>query len=681
MGVTAQQRVLIIDDEPGARQSLADYLADLDFVVTTADNGRLGLASIAQQRPDVVLLDLRMPEMSGLELLERLRNEAPTLPTIVVSGAAQVADAVEALRLGAWDYLIKPVLDLSLVRLAIERAFEKAQLLEQSRRFQAELERRVSERTADLERALRQLRDSRQTSDEIVRSIPSGLLIYQFEPPDRLILRDGNPAAGHLLNRDVAALRGRLLSEIFPAAEKADITTRFLEVVATGRTWEVDDGEYCDDAIRGRFRVVAFPLPEQKLAVAFEDVAERRRAAAEQRELERRWAKNQKLESLAVMAGGIAHDYNNLLMIVLGHLELLTPKLPPTTDMRVHVQRAVEAARRASTLTQHLLAYTGNSPLTPADVDLNAVCRTRVAEVRALVPGNQQISLTLASALPTAWVDGEQIGQVMTSLLVNAVESLTTGSAGIEVKTGVCHADAAMLARNLLQSSACPGEYIVCEIADTGCGMDAATLERIFDPFFSTKFTGRGLSMAAVKGIVESHGGVLLIDSSVGRGTVVRLLLPAKAAPAPAPAAVVAPTIASPTGVRMPTCASGDAQLLVIDSDPKVRDITVALADRLGRPTLAANDGAEAIALLREHRDTVFCVLLDVVTPGPAAVATAEALRAIQPDLRIILCSGCSKQEVMARCQIPNLAGYLAKPFQIEQLAEILADTCGATEP
>jgi PAS domain S-box-containing protein len=257
------------------------------------------------------------------------------------------------------------------------------------------------------------------------------------------------------------------------------------------------------------------------------DLTDRKAAEHGRLEMERRLLHAQKLESLGVLAGGIAHDFNNLLMAMLGNLELVLRELPSGSPAWSRLDAVGSAARRAAELTHQMLAYSGRGTFMIARLDLNEQVEENVRLLRSSVPRTVTLDLRLDHAIPAIEADAGQIQQVITNLATNASEAIGSEPGVISFSTGVLDCDASYLRRSRLDEPP-PGRYVYFEVADTGCGMDEQTQRQMFEPFFTTKFTGRGLGLAAVLGIVRGHRGAILLDSTSGKGAVVRVLFPAQ---------------------------------------------------------------------------------------------------------------------------------------------------------
>ena len=378
-------------------------------------------------------------------------------------------------------------------------------------------------------------------------------------------------------------------------------------------------------------------------------------------ELEREIAerKTQKMESLGVLAGGIAHDFNNLLVGILGQASLALFKLDAEAPAREHVKKAVASAERASELTRQMLAYSGRGHFDLQRVDLNALIREDEELLAAAVPDNVQLEIQLADTLPTIEADPGQLQQTMIDLLLNAAEATgdTGGRVLLETAVRELHGETANYTQHTGQPLA-PGRYISLSVEDDGPGMSPQTVSRIFDPFFTTKEEGRGLSLAAVLGIVRGHKGGLAVWSRPGEGTRFEALFPA--APIEATAAHDDVGVAS------------EGAVLIIDDEKPVREAVKDILSVEGIPVLAAENGASGLSVYRKHGDEIELVLLDLSMPGMSGKETLRELHQVDPDARVLLTSGYSKDEVWQRFDGCRPAGFLQKPYSIDTFLETI---------
>jgi len=407
---------------------------------------------------------------------------------------------------------------------------------------------------------------------------------------------------------------------------------------------------------------------EENIAGAVEvalDITEQRRAEEERRRLEARVRDAQKLESLGVLAGGIAHDFNNLLVGILGNVGLAHLEMPPDSPLRPYCEQIEQAAFRARDLTNQLLAFAGKGKFQIVAANLSDLVRDTADLLRVSIPRRVALDLHLAPDLPPILADATQIRQVVMNLLTNASEAVGDSPGTITLVTGSVHADRAYLAGAFVDEDIPEGDYVFLDVSDTGCGMDAETRAKIFDPFFSTKFSGRGLGLAAVLGIVRGHRGAVRVYSEPGQGTAVKVLFPAaeKGTAVPHRPSEEAP---APRDADF----RGSGTVLVIDDEPSVRDVARAILERAGFEVLVAASGREGLERFRACADRIVAVLLDMTMPDLAGEEVFAELRSIRPDVPVILSSGYNEQDAVRRFTADvsagpesGLAGFIQKPY------------------
>ena len=397
------------------------------------------------------------------------------------------------------------------------------------------------------------------------------------------------------------------------------------------------------------------------LMVVWRDITERKRAEEAQR-------KTQKLESLGLLAGGIAHDFNNLLAAILGNLSLARLEVPPGNAALEHLRHMEAAVDKAAHLTRQMLAYSGQGSLSIKPLDLTREVRDMADLLAASVPKGVRLVYEALAEVPPVRADAAQIGQVIMNLVINAAESIlprsasspvTDGIGTVTIHTGSVTLSEAQIARDFDGQSLGPGPHALLRVTDTGTGMSREVQAQIFDPFFSTKKSGRGLGLSALMGIVRAHKGGVLLDSEPGRGTIFSVYLPVSAEPlqvqAPPPAATL----------------KGDGgRVLLVEDEPMVRRSTRNLLEALGFAVVEAADGDEAIEVFKAERATLRWVLMDLTMPRMDGHTAFLALQKIDPDVKVVLSSGWAAADVAERFRGHPPAGFLSKPFV---LGEILA--------
>jgi PAS domain S-box-containing protein len=390
---------------------------------------------------------------------------------------------------------------------------------------------------------------------------------------------------------------------------------------------------------------------DARFIVLARDISERRRWEAQ-------FQHTQKLESLGVMAGGIAHDFNNLLVGVLGNAELALANLPPASPARDDIQDIRIAAQRAADLASQMLAYSGSSRIASEPIELSSLVREMTHLLEASISKKVALRYDLAEGPTPIEGDPTQLRQVVMNLITNASEAIGERGGLISISTGEMHCDRTLLDTSYVDDRLDEGPYVYLEVMDTGCGMDHKTVARMFDPFFTTKFAGRGLGLAALLGIVRSHKGAIMVDSEPGTGTTVRVVLPQSERTAEAPSA----------GAADPLQWQASGTVLLVDDEEMIRSTTGKMISYMGFELLTASDGAEAVEVFREHADVITLVVLDMKMPHMSGAEAFEEIRRIKPDAEVILCSGYTEEEATQRFVGSGLAGFLQKPYTMDQL-------------
>ncbi len=420
--------------------------------------------------------------------------------------------------------------------------------------------------------------------------------------------------------------------------------------------------------IRDTVNVVRTSSDGLQLRGLFVDITQRKKEAAEKIAMEARLQNTQKMESLAVLAGGIAHDFNNLLVGILGNAGLVLRDLPAESPVISMVETIESAANRAADLTKQLLAYSGKGRFVVKTLDVNLLINEMAHLLETVVSKTAILKLDLAPDLPPITADGTQIRQVVMNLITNASDAIGDKSGVISITSGLVEADANYLGGIYMDQNLKPGPYVFIEVTDTGIGMDETTRAKIFDPFFSTKFTGRGLGLAATLGIVNGHGGTIRVYSEVGRGTAFKILLPA------AIDQVATPEDNS-NGHR--SRAKFDGKVLIVDDDETVCAVLKRILQSCGLEVVAANDGTHGVALFEKDNNQFDIIFLDLTMPHMGGEEAFRRIRSMKSNARVVIMSGYNEQEITTRFVGKGLAAFLQKPFHVEQVIEVVNQIMG----
>jgi two-component system cell cycle sensor histidine kinase/response regulator CckA len=468
----------------------------------------------------------------------------------------------------------------------------------------------------------------------ILYASPASLPMLGVRPE----LMTGSPVAGFLHPDDA----GNVVGEIgrTAAGEKPDVSLPYRMRGADGRYMDVESSSTS-------FR--EGPEGDRRVLRVTRDISGRRK-------MEARLAEGQMLSTIGMLAGGVAHEFNNVLAAIQGAVELLSMQAGGTPQARQYLDVIRRMADRATELTRQLLAYSRQGKYTPTSIPLARVLSETLPAIRSsLLPGIV-LSTEGDDALPSVHVDVAQMKQVVIGLCLNAAEAMPGGG------------------RLTIRTYSEPGAgRVVLEVSDTGPGIDAAAMPRIFDPFFTTKGVGRGMGLPAIRGIVDNHGGEIRVVSREGKGTTCTVLLPVSAVP----------SAAEKLSAERPSAGAG--RVLLADDEEDVRSVVRAMLETLGYEVIEARDGVEAVELFRRHAAEIDLVILDLVMPRLKGEAALEQMRRIAPTVPAILVSGYDESGRIREIFAAGFGGFLQKPFRRQDLGKkvraLLGDPGGsATE-
>lgn len=395
------------------------------------------------------------------------------------------------------------------------------------------------------------------------------------------------------------------------------------------------------------------------------DISERIAADTERKRLEAQLRHTQKLESLGVLAGGIAHDFNNLLVGILGNAGLASKHLPNDAPIQKYLQRIEATAQRAAELTNQMLAYSGRGVFQVRPVNMSELAKEIGPLIQASISKKAILHYECPTGIPFIEGDVTQLHQVLINLIINASDAIGEEIGVITVRTGVTEVNKAYLAGTYVNNGLCEGRYVFLEVSDTGCGMDAETQTRLFDPFFSTKFTGRGLGLAVVLGIVRGHRGAISVSSETGKGSSFRVLFPE----------VILDISQNASSAKNNNGNAKDWRhsglVLVADDEENVREVAREMLEEHGLRVITARDGKEALDLFRQNIQEIEAVLLDLTMPMMNGQEVLEHIHALRPKTPVILSSGYTEKDIAGRSPHQSPAAFIQKPYLPDELEEI----------
>ncbi len=508
---------------------------------------------------------------------------------------------------------------------------------------------------------------------QLMHSMISGFVVFEsvFDESGqfvdcRYVLT--NDAFGRILGISSEEVIGKTINEVWPDTEQAWIQN-FKDVALSGigKSFEMSH-----EPTRKCYYCTIYRPKEStdRTCLMFEDITERKQAQEELLEMERKLFQSQKLESLGVLAGGIAHDFNNLLAVIVGNIELAQESGFNSAEKELFLERAMSASMKSARLIRQMLDYSGKGAFELNDVNLSELVNNNIDMFRMSVPKN--INLRVDGTEDDIFIkaDLSQIQQVIMNLLINASEAIGGGTGAIEISTGAQYCNESVISQSLLPEKPKPQDMAFIRVRDDGSGMDVETVQRIFDPFFSTKFVGRGLGMSVVHGVVRGHTGVVTIDSEPGVGTTIVVYLPLLYRTRRADGAHdnVKPSASS---TEEKSAEKNKLSVLVVDDEQEVLDLVLNQLQHLGCETLSAMNGKEALDVFSQNPQIDF-VILDLIMPEMGGVETFDRLKALRPDMAVVICSGYNEEQIKDGFKSKfQPTAFVTKPYSLSTLKDL----------
>lgn len=633
-------RLLIVDDVADNRAVLSRRLQRRGYEVVQAGGGVEALRLVSEQPFDLVLLDVMMPDLDGFEVLKRVRAQrsASVLPVVMVTAKTQAEDVVEALSLGANDYVTKPVhFEVALARIEALTARKRA-------------DEALRSAAADLEAVTLQLRHERDFLQDVFDQLDKGIA-----------LRDGGRllvANQHLLEllripASECPVGGDFRAVLEPgAAKRFGLPAEGAAFAARIASWFDGEGPatcelHCPE---GRVLELDRRVAGNGKQIGFlRDITERVRASERVRQ-------SQKMEALGELAGGVAHEFNNLLQVIGGFTQTAIARLEGPSDARVALEEVLAASGRAADLSRQMLTFSrswvGQGKVLAVDQELAQVNRLISFDSRGI-----RVDLWVEPDLRVT-VDKTNFCQAILNLALNARDAM--GRGGLLTIAARRRRAETPLSSSIDPSCVLPpGDYVQISVADQGGGVPADLLPRIFEPFFTTKNAGKGtgLGLSFVFGVVKQAGGIIDVASTPGQGSTFTIHLPLSSRPVSAEA-------------RDTAYEGGCETILVVDDEDQVRAVTATLLETLGYTVVQASGGLEALEVFDEQRDRIDLILTDVVMPDIDGFDLAGLLREIGCQAPVAFMTGCAPdlehQDDRFGAESSNI---IQKPFGVKNLA------------
>ena len=635
--MTVSPRILIVDDEPSYAEMLSLYVrsteAGAGAAIDTAASYDDAIRALATAPPDLAFVDYLLGARDGVALLGAVRAKGVETPIIILTGHGAEDVAVRAMKAGAADYLAKTQVSIDTLDRAIRHALALG--AEERQRRQAERALRASEERF---RALVE-----HSSDALLLVDIEGRIQYMTPSSSRHVVWKPDEVHGRsifdiLHPDDRPAVASATSDALTSPGQSTTLEVRVRQPGGSVRTMEAIVANHLDDPSVG------------SLVVTARDITERRR-------LEDQLRHAQKMEAVGELAGGIAHDFTNLLTAILGYCNLVLEDMPQDDPRRHDLEEIRAAGERATSLTNQLLAFARRQVLQPQVVDVNLLVKQLQRLLRRIVTRNVELDAVLDTDLAMVKVDPTSIEQVLVNLAVHACDTMPDGGRlTIETSNVVIGVD-----DGGTPDDPPPGRYVLLAVCDNGAGMDAETRARIFEPFFTTVDQSKrsGLGLATVYGIVKQNGGYVSVESEPGAGTAFKVFLPRAES-------VMVPR----TGERseQPEKKRGWETVLLVEDDDAVRALAREVLHRHGYAVLEARHGVDALRVAERHRDAIHMIITDLVTPRINGRDLADRLTTTRPDMKVLFLAGQTTGELPSP-DVARGSAIVRKPFTPDALA------------
>lgn len=618
-------RVLLVDDDEDDYVLTRDWFSEFQVAcckLEWVDNYQAARDRIAQNQFDVYLVDYRLGGRNGLELLREAISMGCSSPIILLTGQGDREVDIEAMKAGSSDYLEKSQLTAPLLERSIRYALERKRS-----------EKKIREQAALLDVA---------TNAIFVCDLENIILFW-------------NKAAERLYGWKITEAVGRKTFELWDEKNLVQLQ-QALHIILQNGSWEgelhqkIKSGK--EIVVESRWTLVhEFEKKGQSILVVNTDITQKK-------ELEAQFLRAQRLESIGTLASGIAHDLNNVLAPILMTGQLLESQLHDERSKRL-LPILIANAKRGANLVKQVLSFTRGIEGDRSLLQLKHLIREIQQVVKQTFPKSIEFSTNVAPHLNLVSGDATQLHQVLMNLCVNARDAMPNGGS-LTISAENFFIDENYARMNL---DARVGPYVVITVADTGVGIPASILDRIFEPFYTTKEVGKGtgLGLSTVLGITKGHGGFVHVYSEVGLGSEFKVYLPAQEAA----------EISEEQERELP---NGNGELiLVVDDEDAIRDVTKTSLEIHNYKAITASDGIEAIALYAEYREQISIVLTDMVMPSMDGMTTIRTLQKINPAVKIIAVSGLASSEKVSAISDIGVKAFLSKPFTAKQLLQTIS--------
>ena len=661
-------KILVIEDDKDDYLIIKDLLSEsqaFGFDLDWARDYDAGIETIFGGLHDICLLDYKLDDRDGLELLHEVRGRGSSIPVIFMTGHGDYEVDVEAMRLGATDFLVKGRIDADQLERSIRYSIERKRAEKELRKYRDKLENLVAERTAQLEQTNRSLQ--LEISERVKAEEERARLVIAIEQAgEGIIVTDlngdieyVNPAferiSGYSRN-DLMCRNVRVLK----SGEQDDAF--YSQMNATLRRGQVWKGRIVNRKKNGTLYEVEVTIsPVKDCTGAVVNYVGIHRDITHEAVLERHLRQTQKMEAMGTMAGGIAHNFNNILAVITGHTELALLGLPQGLQIRQNLNRVLQASSAAADLVKQIITYSRMGDQEKMPVSAVFIVKEALKLLHSSLPTTIEIARHISISAEEAMImaDPTQIHQLLMNLSANAAHAMRPQGGILRVEVAPVEVDGSLAAQ-------CPdlktGPHVMIAVSDTGPGIDPGLIDRIFDPYFTTKKLGdgTGMGLAVVQGIVRNYGGGITVHSEQGKGATFRVYLP------------TIKGVVSHAAEEAEIVPKGSERILFVDDEAGLTMLAKEMLESLGYHVTPHTNSLEALRVFHAHPDAFDLVVSDMTMPGLTGVALAKELLAIRPGIPIVICTGYSEELTEEAIQGTGIRELLMKPASRREMAKVI---------
>ncbi|MBN2653723.1 MAG: response regulator [Nitrospirae bacterium] len=629
-------KILLLEDLPEDYELVLHQLkkADFEFDPKWVQTKKDYINALSEFCPNVILSDFKLPQFDGMAALEIAKESCPDTPFIIVTGSLDEETAVNCMKAGAADYLLKD--HIMRLGMAVKEALRNRELRMQKKN------------------AVEQLKKFYRA----VEYSPVSIIITDLAGNIEYVNPRFTDVTGYVSEEVIGKNPSVLKSELTPD----DRYTELWKTILGGRVWQGElQNRKKNGALFWEYASISPMMDDMGNITHFISIKE---DITEKKKFEQNLRQTQKMEAIGQLAGGVAHDFNNILSAIIGYESLMTMKLKNDDPLRVYADNILMASEKAANLTKSLLVYSRKSVIDVTTVLLNESLRRVEKLISRLIGEDIDLRLELSDKELFVSADSGQLDQVFINLCTNARDAMPNGGS-LFVKTEEVFVDEEFSSTYGLAKS---GRYALVTVEDTGNGIEPELLDRIFEPFFTTKDVGKGtgLGLSIVYGIVQQHGGRIMVNSYIGKGTEFLIYLPV----------VSGGQLLSKTDETIDHTNKGTETLLLAEDDADLRSLARELLVEFGYSIIEASDGEEALRLYAGHQDVIDMLILDVIMPKMNGMAVYEEIKKTNPDIKTLFTSGYTADYMTQKGIAHEKFNFIQKPVSpttlLRKIREVL---------